>query len=79
MAAAVYLTARSFMYEGIPESPNNMHRMPWVDKLQSDGTVLFESGQTLRPDSIIYCTGYRYTYPFLAKTGLVSTGNCLAC
>ena len=79
VASAVYLTARSFMYKGIPEAPNNMHRMPWINRLQHDGTVLFMDGQTLRPDSILYCTGYKYTYPFLEKTGLVSTGNSLTC
>ena len=63
------------MYEGIPEAPCNMHRLPWIDRLQSDGNVVFTNGQSLRPDSIIYCTGYKYSYPFLDKTYIISTGD----
>lgn len=36
-----------------------------VVELTQDQTALFEDGSTAHVDSIIYCTGYVYTFPFL--------------
>ena len=43
--------------------------------LTSQGEALFAGRQTLKVDSIVYCTGYQYSFPFLEGTGLVSTGT----
>ena len=74
VAKTVYIAARSFPYDDIPEALSNMHKLPWIESLQKDGSVLLTDGQTVQPDSIIYCTGYKYAYPFLDKANLISTG-----
>ncbi|CAL5078929.1 unnamed protein product [Urochloa decumbens] len=45
---------------------------PPVDKLTEDGTVAFVDGSGVAADTVIYCTGYRYSFPFLDTAGAVA-------
>uniref|UniRef100_A0A4P6D8U9 Flavin-containing monooxygenase n=2 Tax=Rhodnius prolixus TaxID=13249 RepID=A0A4P6D8U9_RHOPR len=40
---------------------------PDLDRVTPDGSVMFKDGSLMEFDLIIHCTGYLYTYPFLAK------------
>jgi hypothetical protein len=40
--------------------------------LCDDGTVVFTDGSRLIADSVIYCTGYDFSYPFLDTGGAVT-------
>ncbi|KAI7986345.1 Flavin-containing monooxygenase FMO GS-OX-like 9 [Camellia lanceoleosa] len=47
-----------------------------IDFLQEDGKVLFVDGSWVIADTIIYCTGYSYSFPFLDTKGIVEVhGN----
>ena len=42
-----------------------------MSKVLRDGAVLFENGASRKCDTIILCTGYKYTLPFLSPdTGI---------
>jgi hypothetical protein len=41
--------------------------------LNANGSVKFEGGLSVpRVDSVVYCTGYRYNFPFLRDSDVVS-------
>lgn len=47
----------------------NLHRRPGIARLHPDGSLELNDGSRLDPvDSLVYCTGYHYRYPFLAGT-----------
>ncbi|GJN10536.1 hypothetical protein PR202_ga28635 [Eleusine coracana subsp. coracana] len=50
----------------------DLHLHPQIHRLHEDGTVIFADGSHLVADSIIYCTGYRYSFPFLDTGGAVA-------
>eukprot|EP00198_Chlamydomonas_reinhardtii_P014012 XP_001703349.1 flavin-containing monooxygenase [Chlamydomonas reinhardtii] len=86
-AARVLLAARSWKNEAwgadaAPYGPrNNIYRYPMVTELHSDGFASFEGGQREGPiDAVIWCTGYKYSFPFLrgaaAEVAAVSD-NCV--
>ena len=77
VAEAVYVTARTWTNPDNPQPHANMRKLPWLQRLHSDGRATFQGGLSVRPDCIIYSTGYKYTYPWLQKTGLLSTGERL--
>ncbi|GLI64600.1 hypothetical protein VaNZ11_007907 [Volvox africanus] len=44
----------------------NIYRYPMVSELHADGSATFTDGRREGPiDAVIYCTGYRYSFPFL--------------
>ncbi|CAL5078932.1 unnamed protein product [Urochloa decumbens] len=49
----------------------DMRLHPQVDRLCVDGRVVFADGSCVVADTVIYCTGYRYSFPFLDTTGAV--------
>ncbi|KAK3009227.1 hypothetical protein RJ639_014764, partial [Escallonia herrerae] len=49
----------------------NMHLHPQIDSLHEDGRVVFVDGSSVTADTIIYCTGYSYSFPFLDTKGIV--------
>ncbi|WVZ61507.1 hypothetical protein U9M48_011368 [Paspalum notatum var. saurae] len=53
----------------------NLHLHPQIDRLVDDGQVVFADGSCVVADSVVYCTGYDYSFPFLdtAGGGLVVT------
>ncbi|KAF8399551.1 hypothetical protein HHK36_015418 [Tetracentron sinense] len=42
-----------------------------IDSLREDGRVLFMDGSWVIADTIIYCTGYSYSFPYLDTKGIV--------
>ncbi|KAG9154787.1 hypothetical protein Leryth_014269 [Lithospermum erythrorhizon] len=51
---------------------DTLHLHPQIESLQEDGRVIFEDGSWITADTIIYCTGYSYSFPFLDTKGIVS-------
>nr|GMC71980.1 flavin-containing monooxygenase FMO GS-OX-like 9 [Ipomoea batatas] len=49
----------------------NLHIQPQIESLQEDGRVLFVDGSSIIADTILYCTGYSYSFPFLDTKGMV--------
>lgn len=76
----VYLCARSWQNpawaaETVPFGhQNNIWRRPVPTSLSKEGTVTFSDGQHVENvDTVMYCTGYLYTFPFLEN--IVSTAD----
>jgi dimethylaniline monooxygenase (N-oxide forming) len=47
---------------------------PNIDRLEGD-SVRFEDGSTEPIDTIVYCTGYKVTFPFLSQEVMATAGN----
>ncbi|CAL5444943.1 unnamed protein product [Camellia sinensis] len=80
VAKEVHLSAKSLdISEGLSKfisKHDNIHLHPVIDFLQEDGKVLFVDGCWVIADTIIYCTGYSYSFPFLDTKGIVEVhGN----
>lgn len=51
--------------------PSNVHELPSIKEVLSDGDIIFSDGKMQHIDSIILATGYLYSFPFLSeKSGL---------
>ena len=79
MAERVYHSARTWGKDlSRPPPLPNMERLPMLAGLRADGSAHFTDGSTVEAiDAVLYCTGYRYVYPFLERTRLLSTGTML--
>ena len=78
MAQRVFHSARTWGNDQLhgPTLLPNQARLPMLAGLNADGSARFGDGTVVeRLDAIVYCTGYKYTYPFLERTGLLSTGE----
>ncbi|KAI5648241.1 hypothetical protein M9H77_34246 [Catharanthus roseus] len=51
---------------------SNLHLHPQIESLHENGRVLFVNGSYVIADTILYCTGYSYSLPFLDTKGIVS-------
>ncbi|XP_022885168.1 flavin-containing monooxygenase FMO GS-OX-like 9 [Olea europaea var. sylvestris] len=75
VAKEIHLSAKSLdISEGLSKvisKYDNLHLHPQIDSLHEDGRVLFIDGSWLIADTIIYCTGYSYSFPFLDTKGIV--------
>ncbi|KAJ0980203.1 hypothetical protein J5N97_008458 [Dioscorea zingiberensis] len=75
VAKEVYISAKSLQVsEGLSKvisKHQNLHICLQIDSLFEDGRVLFVDGSSIIADSIIYCTGYSYSFPFLDTKGIV--------
>ncbi|XP_020255292.1 flavin-containing monooxygenase FMO GS-OX-like 9 isoform X2 [Asparagus officinalis] len=76
VAKEVHLSAKSLQIsEGLSKvisKYQNLHIHLQIDSLCEDGRVLFADGSWVIADSIIYCTGYSYSFPFLDTNGIVT-------
>ena len=67
VAEAAYCCADVF--STLPEGARvtgNLQRLPGIESLGEDGSVQLQDGRVLEPvDVLMFCTGYRYAYPFL--------------
>lgn len=61
----VYISNRGNSFTS--KFPSNVHEMPSIVKLREDATVDFSNSQSIQVDSVLIATGYRYSFPFLAK------------
>jgi hypothetical protein len=78
VAMEVHLSAKSMEAATTPAVCNilanhsNMHLHPQVHRLCDDGRVVFADGSSVVADTIIYCTGYLFSFPFLDTGGVVT-------
>lgn len=47
--------------------PENVEQFAPIQSVSAGGTVTFESGEECRADAILFCTGYKFSFPFLSK------------
>jgi len=79
VANQVFLSARSWQNPewGHPNAPpfgekRNIHRRPTIARFLGHDSVQFDDGRVAEKlDAVIYCTGYRYHFPFLQTSGVV--------
>ncbi|KAL7161264.1 hypothetical protein ACSBR2_041834 [Camellia fascicularis] len=79
VAKEIYLSSKSLdVSEGLSKvisKHDNLHLCPQVESLQEDGRVLFVDGSWVTADTIIYSTGYSYSFPFLDTKGIVAVDD----
>ncbi|CAI9111976.1 OLC1v1012332C1 [Oldenlandia corymbosa var. corymbosa] len=80
VAKEVHLIARDLMNvtEGLSKvvsKRSNLHLCPMIESIHEDGRVSFVDGHCITADTIIYATGYSYTFPFLDTKGIVSVDD----
>ncbi|XP_064211561.1 senecionine N-oxygenase [Tribolium castaneum] len=63
VAKQVVISHRKKLPNG--EFPPNVIKKPEVLEVNNEGQVEFVDGTTFAFDSILYCTGYKYNFPFL--------------
>ncbi|OMO51742.1 Flavin monooxygenase FMO [Corchorus capsularis] len=75
VAKEVHLSSRSLnITEGLSKvisKHQNLHLHPQIESLHEDGGVQFQDGSSVIANTIIYCTGYSYSFPFLDTKGIV--------
>lgn len=75
VAKEVHLSAKSLnISEGLSKvvsKHDNLFLRPQIECLHEDGRVTFVDGSWVIADTIIYCTGYSYSFPFLDTKGIV--------
>ncbi|KAJ1296322.1 hypothetical protein BS78_01G291300 [Paspalum vaginatum] len=76
VAKEVHIAAR---YSGDRLGKIELYRNAWmhgeIECVQDDGQVRFAEGSSVAADTIIYCTGYRYHFPFLDLDELTVDDN----
>nr|XP_023921999.1 flavin-containing monooxygenase FMO GS-OX-like 9 [Quercus suber]POE98519.1 flavin-containing monooxygenase fmo gs-ox-like 9 [Quercus suber] len=79
VAKEVYLSSKSLnISEGLSKilsKHDTLHLRPQIESLHEDGRVLFVDGTWVIADTIIHCTGYSYTFPFLDTKGIVAVDD----
>ncbi|KAF0927804.1 hypothetical protein E2562_036224 [Oryza meyeriana var. granulata] len=53
----------------------NLHLHPQIEHLCDDGRAVFVDGSCVVADTVIYCTGYSYSFPFLETEGKVTVDD----
>ncbi|CAL5201842.1 unnamed protein product [Lathyrus oleraceus] len=76
VAKEIHISSRSLssITEGLSKvisKHDTLHLHPQIETLEEDGRVIFKDGSWLKADSILYCTGYSYSFPFLDTKGMV--------
>uniref|UniRef100_J3MI42 Flavin-containing monooxygenase n=1 Tax=Oryza brachyantha TaxID=4533 RepID=J3MI42_ORYBR len=54
---------------------DNLHLRLQVEHLCEDGRVVFDDGSCVVADTIVYCPGYNYSFPFLETDGKVTVDD----
>ncbi|GAB2274134.1 hypothetical protein Dimus_008906 [Dionaea muscipula] len=77
VAKEVHVAARSMPEGSFGKLPghHNMWLHPMVISALKDGAVIFQDGTTVYADVIVYCTGYKYNFPFLHTNGVVTVDD----
>ncbi|XVF54363.1 hypothetical protein PTKIN_Ptkin05aG0175400 [Pterospermum kingtungense] len=75
VAKEVYLSARSEGFSKVISKHHKLHLQPQIESLHEDGRVQFEDGLSVIADTIVYCTGYSYSFPFLDTKGIVEVDD----
>ncbi|KAI5082142.1 hypothetical protein GOP47_0001885 [Adiantum capillus-veneris] len=59
-----------------PAGPSqNIFLHPMVKLAQANGELLFEGGDTVVANAILYCTGYAFSMPFLETVGVINVDS----
>ncbi|XP_048535967.1 flavin-containing monooxygenase FMO GS-OX-like 8 [Triticum urartu] len=82
VAKEVHLVAKSMeevtpgLAKVLAKHSANLHLQLHVERLCEDGLVVFGGGGSgVLADTIIYCTGYNYSFPFLHTAGAVTVDD----
>ncbi|KAL4592486.1 hypothetical protein LXL04_005483 [Taraxacum kok-saghyz] len=54
---------------------DNIWLRPMVESANEDGSISFQHGFKIFADIILYCTGYKYNFPFLDTKGIVTVDD----
>ncbi|KAK9283998.1 hypothetical protein L1049_012257 [Liquidambar formosana] len=57
------------------KSHDNLWQHKMIERVYEDGNVRFQDGSSVFADTILYCTGYKYHYPFLETNGIVTVDD----
>ncbi|XP_024991958.1 flavin-containing monooxygenase FMO GS-OX5-like isoform X1 [Cynara cardunculus var. scolymus] len=72
VAKEVHLSSRSSDVKASRlDGYENMWQHLEINRVFGDGRVVFQEGLSIEADIILHCTGYKYHFPFLRKTGVV--------
>ena len=79
VAQQIFHSARTWHDEDISKQIRpNLDCVHMLTQLHSDGSASFDGDRRIgNIDTVIYCTGYEYKYPFLEHLHLISTGAIL--
>uniref|UniRef100_A0A453NBW3 Flavin-containing monooxygenase n=1 Tax=Aegilops tauschii subsp. strangulata TaxID=200361 RepID=A0A453NBW3_AEGTS len=84
VAKEVHLVAKSMeevtqeLAKVLSKYSASLHLQLHVERLCEDGRVVFGDGSSILADTIIYCTGFNYSFPFLDTEGAVTVDdNCV--
>ncbi|KAK1305327.1 Flavin-containing monooxygenase FMO GS-OX5 [Acorus calamus] len=73
VAKEVHLSSRSADEEfSKVEGQSNIWQHSSISCVDEDRMVAFHDGSSIRADVIFYCTGYKYSFPFLKTNGFIS-------
>ncbi|CAD5331110.1 unnamed protein product [Arabidopsis thaliana] len=79
VAKEVHLSAKTLdissgLSKVISKHPNLLIH-PQIESLEDDGKVIFVDGSWVVADTILYCTGYSYKFPFLESKGRIEVDD----
>ncbi|KAF6986977.1 hypothetical protein CFC21_004657 [Triticum aestivum] len=81
VAKEVHLVAKSMeevtqgLAKVLAKHSVSLHLQLHVERLCPDGRVVFGDGSSVLADTVIYCTGYNYAFPFLDTEGAVTNDD----
>ncbi|KAF0928980.1 hypothetical protein E2562_011068 [Oryza meyeriana var. granulata] len=81
VAREVHLSAKSVEAAMTPAMSKmlarhaNLRLHPQIERLCEDGRVVFADGTGVVADTVMYCTGYCYSFPFLDTEGRVTVDD----
>ncbi|XP_039063690.1 flavin-containing monooxygenase FMO GS-OX-like 3 [Hibiscus syriacus] len=76
LAKQVHLAVRTPTFQITRvENYDNAWQHSMIECAQKDGKVVFQDGPIVDADVIIHCTGYKYHYPFLKSSGIVTVDD----
>uniref|UniRef100_A0A7N0TKY3 Flavin-containing monooxygenase n=1 Tax=Kalanchoe fedtschenkoi TaxID=63787 RepID=A0A7N0TKY3_KALFE len=77
VAKEVHIASRSAKEVALGKQPGykNMWLHSMITSAHEDGTVVFQDGSKILANVILHCTGYKYHFPFLDTSGMVTVDD----
>ncbi|XP_013612296.1 PREDICTED: flavin-containing monooxygenase FMO GS-OX2 [Brassica oleracea var. oleracea] len=75
VAKEVHIASRgseASTYEKLSVPTNNLWIHSEIETACDDGSIVFKNGKAVHADTVVYCTGYKYKFPFLETNGYMS-------